>query len=738
MWEQILTKSSVLELIDKFVISQGDALIFPRYHQLDAVRSVLAHAKDHGAGQKYLIQHSAGSGKTNTISWLAHRLATLHDENNDAIFNTVLVITDRTVLDKQLQDAVTQIDHQRDFVAQINQDSKQLADALNGGTKVIISTLQKFPFVLKHLQAQQGKRFAVIIDEAHSSTTGKSMNKLTEGLSLEEAALMDQQLENETPDFEDQLLDEIDKVGPQANITFVALTATPKAGTLAKFGTPDVENQMRPFHLYAMKQAIEEGFILDVLKNYTTYKSFYEISKKIQDDPSLNTSKASKSLARFVSLHPTNIEAKTEIIIEHFRSRTAHLLGGEAKAMLVTSSRLHAVRYKEAFDRYIREKGYSDLKALVAYSGKVEERSETEWNGFGEAQLPEKFNSPEYQVLIVAEKYQTGFDQPKLQTMYVDKKLSGLKAVQTLSRLNRTYPGKEACGTFILDFQNTHEEILEAFKPYYEETTMIGEIDPNELNGLSDQLMRADVLREDEIRNFCEIYMKDGEPSVGDVSRLHSFLDQAASRFERLEEEAQRKFVTDAKRFVSLYVFVIQVFPYRDVDKHQLYVYLQMLLRKVTVGVSEKVDLYGKVELVNFEVREGQSGDIILTGGDGGLEPVIGGGGTKEPEKDLLSVIIDRFNAAHASEDFAQHRSQIEQLAQVALADELVQQQAINNNLDDFRLGFQNQFINYTVQSYEQNQEFFSKVLSSEQFKNDIVGIVSEFIYKQYNDEPRI
>jgi type I restriction enzyme R subunit len=743
MWEEMLGKARVLELIDKFIYLQSsekmvggkkkvsEALIFPRYHQLDAVRKLIGHAKEHGAGHNYLIQHSAGSGKTNTISWLAHRLATLHNEQDEVVFNSVIVVTDRTVLDGQLQKAVAQIDHQQGMVAQINKDSKQLADALNTGTKIIISTIQKFPFVIKYLQAMKGYRFAVIIDEAHSSTTGQSMNQLTAGLTLEEAERLDQQYENETLDFEDQMMQEIARVGPQPNISFVALTATPKASTLLKFGQKDESGQPKPFHLYAMKQAIEEGFILDVLKNYTTYKSFYQIAKKVQDDPEFEASKATKSLAKFVSLHPTNIEQKTEIMIEHFRTSTSHLLNGQAKAMVVTSSRLHAVRYKAAFDKYISDKGYADLKTLVAYSGKIEEKSESDWNGFGDAQLPEKFDSDEYQVLLVAEKYQTGFDQPKLQTMYVDKKLSGLKAVQTLSRLNRTYPGKEECGTFVLDFQNTHEEIQAAFEPYFKETTMIGEVDPNELYGIQSELMKKDVLRDEEIRHFCEIMFKKDKPTNADSAKLNSYLDQASSRFYQLEDEEQRDFIGKAKKFINIYVFVIQILPFEDVKLHQLHEYLKMLLKKISVGPTGKVDLENKIILTDFVIKQKESGNVGLVG-EGAIPYAISGGGMKEPELDLLSAIIERFNSSHASTDFAQHRAQIEQLSNIALMDEKLQKQAENNdNLDDFKLGFNHQFMEYSKAGYEQNTEFFGKVFENDQFRENIVGIISEYLYKK-------
>src|SRR5690554_2144403 len=507
-------------------------MIFPRFHQMDVVRKLTIDAKSNGAGKNYLIQHSAGSGKSNSIAWLSYRLSSLHDENNHRIFDSVIVITDRKVLDNQLQKTIYQFEHKDGVVQKIDKDSQQLADSLEAGLNIIITTLQKFPFVLDKIGELPSRKYAVIIDEAHSSQGGEATKKMKEVLSaktLEEA----QEIEFDSgldEDAEDEIRKSMESRGKQDNLSFFAFTATPKPKTIEVFGTPDKHGKPKPFHLYSMKQAIEEGFILDVLKNYTTYKTYYKLSKEIEEDPNVNKKQASRAIGRFLSLHPHNLAQKTEVIIEHFRQVVAKQIGGKAKAMLVTSSRLHAVRYKEEFDRYISEKGYKDIKTLIAFSGKViydaypEGVTEVDLNGFKERELPKKFASEEYQLLLVAEKYQTGFDQPLLHTMYVDKKLSGVKCVQTLSRLNRMYPGKE--DTFILDFVNDTEEILESFQPYYELTTIENNTDPNHLYDLKGEIEKAQIIWTTEIDNFCNIFFRSATMlSKKDQGKLNAFID---------------------------------------------------------------------------------------------------------------------------------------------------------------------------------------------------------------------
>jgi type I restriction enzyme R subunit len=489
MWEEILGKDSLLDILGNFMHLQQEelrfgknkvkkeSLIFPRYHQLDVVRRLRETVKREGVGHNYLIQHSAGSGKSNTIGWLAHTLSSLHNEQDQNVFDSIIVISDRRVIDRQLQDVIYQFRHKQGVVVKIDRDSEQLALALKEGAKIIITTLQKFPFVLDKIEDLLARKYAVLIDEAHSSQSGEASDKMKTVLTA-----------NAEKESEENLMEEdrvaqiaIDRQAKQKNICFFAFTATTKPKTLQAFGTIGADGKPHEWHLYSMRQAIEENFILDVLQNYTTYKTFFKLTKQIEEDPRFDKKKARRAIARFIDLHPYNLAQKVEVIIEHFKSSVMHKIGGQAKAMIITSSRLHAVRYKYEVDKYLREKrrlgdkSSERIKALVAFSGTVKddfgiEHTEANINGFSESELPERFAGEEYQLLLVADKYQTGFDQPLLHTMYVDKKLSGVRAVQTLSRLNRIYPGKD--DTFVLDFVNEAQEIQQAFQSFNEGTTL--------------------------------------------------------------------------------------------------------------------------------------------------------------------------------------------------------------------------------------------------------------------------
>jgi type I restriction enzyme R subunit len=524
LWEEVWQRDSFLDILGRFAHLQveeqkkpdgttttRESVIFPRYHQLDVVRRLEAAARRDGAGKSYLVQHSAGSGKSNSIAWLAHRLSSLHDEKDGRVFDSVVVVTDRKVLDQQLQENIYQFEHKQGVVEKIDENSQQLADALSSGTPIIITTLQKFPFVTEKIGKLPSRRYALIVDEAHSSQTGEAARHMKEVLAAKTLEDAEQQDDDEDETSEDHVLRVMASRGKQKNLSFFAFTATPKAKTLEVFGERDAEGKPTPFHLYSMRQAIEEGFILDVLKNYTTYKAFYRLIKAVEADPKVNKKQATSQLARFMSLHPHNIAQKTEVMVEHFRAKVRHKIGGKAKAMVVTSSRLHAVRYKQAFDKYISERGY-DIGVLVAFSGVVKdpdfdeiELTEVGMNrGIKEKELPGKFDSDQYQVLLVANKYQTGFDQPLLHTMYVDKRLSGVQAVQTLSRLNRMAPGKE--DTFVLDFVNKAEEIQNSFQPYYEQTVVAESADPHQLYELQHRLEAMQVFWAQEVEAFCRYF----------------------------------------------------------------------------------------------------------------------------------------------------------------------------------------------------------------------------------------
>ncbi|MDI3534516.1 MAG: type restriction enzyme subunit [Thermosediminibacterales bacterium] len=753
LWKEVLQKDSLLDIVRKFVFIEKEekkdekgkkrikeTMIFPRYHQLDAVRKLEADAREKGAGHNYLIQHSAGSGKTNTISWLAHRLANLHDDSDNPVFDSVVVITDRRVLDRQLQDSIYQLEHKFGVVKKIDRDSRQLAEALNGGARIIISTLQKFPFILDKVAELPKRKYAVIIDEAHSSSAGENMGALKEALSaksLEEAQRMDEEAENKREDANEQILSTLKKRGPQDNISFFAFTATPKAKTMEMFGTTGPDGLPHPFHLYSMRQAIEEGFILDVLQNYVTYETYYKIAKKIEDDPLFDRAKATKALARFVSLHPHNIAQKTEIMVEHFRNVTMHKIGGRAKAMVVTSSRLHAVRYKRAFDEYIKKKGYKDIKTLVAFSGTVNdggvEYTEPFMNGFREGELPERFGTDEYQILLVAEKYQTGFDQPLLHTMYVDKKLSGVKAVQTLSRLNRTCPGKD--DTFVLDFVNKAEDIQEAFKPYYEKTIVEETTDPNLVYDLQSKLNAYGVYLEEEVEEFARLFYKpDRDKTYYARAKMNSLIDAGVERFKKLDENTGRDFNSQAAKFTRLYSFLLQITPFEDVKLFKLYLYLTYLLRKLPKSKASRVNLTDKVALEYYTNKKTFEGSLSLAPNEEvvPLTPAkFAGTGVKEEQAEYLSTIIDKLNKRFGTDFTPADQLSVEQIKEDFAADAEMVAKAKANSMEDFRYAFKKAFMGKVVDRMGQNQKFFMKILDDEQFANALMELMLSEVYEK-------
>ncbi|MES9739430.1 type I restriction endonuclease [Peribacillus frigoritolerans] len=757
LWEEVLLPDSLLDILFRFVFVKKDdildsngevigerkMLIFPRFHQLDVVRKLEVDVKDKNVGQNYLIQHSAGSGKTNSISWLSHRLAKLHDEDNEAIFSSVIVITDRRVLDKQLQDAVYQLEHKAGMVERINKDSSQLANAITGETRIIITTLQKFPFIMEKVSGLERKKYAVIIDEAHSSQGGKASTALTNILSdktLEDAYEEDRIAEENMDNLDEQIVETIMKSGKQDNVSFFAFTATPKPKTLEKFGTIGTDGKPHAFHEYTMRQAIEEGFILDVLSNYTTYKTFYKIAKQVGDDPLVSQKQATKKLAQYVSLHPHNISQKTEIIIEHYRNFTRQKIGGRAKAMVVTASRLHAVHYKIAFDQYIDKMGYDDLKTIVAFSGVVKDGdlpyTEPDMNGFSEKELPDKFNSDEYKVLLVAEKYQTGFDEPLLHTMYVDKPLSGIKAVQTLSRLNRTCPGKD--DTFVLDFVNDPEDIKASFQPYYETTGLEEVTDPNILYDLQAELAPYQMYTEEEVRAVNELEMQGGfKKSAKQQMELNALIDKGVERFKRdLSVEEQEAFKASVTKFTRTYAFVLQIATFIDVELHKQYIYLNYLLCKLPRSKTDR-DIYMADDVAleyyrNQKVFEGGI-ELEITGGQE-LKPTSHGtAGVVEDEKVRLSSILeklnDRFGTEFTETDFLS-RDQVKADMINSLD---IQQKAKNNTKDNFKFAFEKSFMDFVIDRMGSNEKFFMKILENEEFKSFIMEDMMNEVYEEVN-----
>lgn len=659
--EAVFSRAVLLDVIGQFMhleaTGKSEVMIFPRFQQLDAVRRLIADARDHGAGRNYLIQHSAGSGKSNTIGWLAHHAIKLHDEADRPVFNTAIIVTDRIVLDRQLQGTVSQFEQTKGVVRKIDGTSKQLKEAIAKGARIVVTTIQKFSTDhLKEISGQGTRNFAVIVDEAHSSQSGKSAQALSDALTREAAS---------SDDIEDIIAAYQKARGPQANISFFAFTATPRNVTLERFGIKGPDGLPHPFHLYSMRQAIEEGFILDVLQNYMTYRAYYELEKAIEDDPKLSGRRGQRKVARYANLHPTAIGQKVEIIVEHFRRHVMGMLGGQAKAMIVTGSREHALRYYFGLRDYIKAQGYADLKALVAFSGELDYDGETyteaELNGFSETELPGRFDGfkpdgssyPEqYQILIVAEKYQIGFDQPKLCAMYVDRKLAGLQAVQTLSRLNRTMLGKDE--TYILDFQNTIEDIQNAFRPYYEVTALEANSDPNLVYDLEGRLFKFGYLDRDEIERFAKTFYK-GPLVGGDRARLEGLVREAVARFEADDDEGkQEEFRQLLKSYMRFYSFIAQVMKLEDTGLEKLYSYAAWLARLLpNREVPPEIEITDDMlRLQAFKVENKEQGSASLSPGDRAALKAISEFGAKqytEDEQKELSEIVRAFNDRHGT-----------------------------------------------------------------------------------------
>lgn len=666
LWERIWSRDSVLELVQHFVqeVEKEDdrgrktgerELIFPRYHQLDAVRRLVADARTRGPGQRYLIQHSAGSGKSNSIAWLAHQLSILHDADDRRVFDSVVVITDRRVLDRQLQRNVKDFEQTAGVVENIDRRSIQLKEALEAGKNIIVTTLQKFPVIASDIAALPGKRFAVIVDEAHSSQSGESTKSLRTVLragTLEEA---EREESGEEDDLEDRIMEEIRARGPQKNVSTFAFTATPKPKTLQLFGVRRGGGGYEAFSLYSMRQAIEEGFILDVLNNYTTYRTFWSLLKKVEDDPEYDRDTAAYLLRQFVDLHEHTIDKKIALMVEHFASHGVHAIGGKGKAMIVTRSRLHAVRYKRAADRYLRDRGYP-FRALVAFSGTVEDRGvrETEagMNGFPETATADAFRRDENRFLIVANKFQTGFDQPLLHTMYVDKKLAGVHAVQTLSRLNRTHPGKTE--TMVLDFANDAAEIEEAFAPHYDRTVLSGGTDPNQLHDLEHRVLAFGIFSEAEVDAFARLYFA---PEAAQ-ERLYNALAPVVDRFRAAEPPEQAEFRGVLNDYVRLYAFLSQLLTFAAPELEKLYVFGRLLLRVLPRDERAlPLEVQGTIELEHVKFARSHEGKIALQPRTGVLNPPNPAGAYSprveemEPLSKIIKELNDRFGTEFSEDD---------------------------------------------------------------------------------------
>lgn len=665
LWEEIFTRESLANILQHFVRFDGKStdalskrtLFFPRYHQLDVVRRLLRHASQNGVGHTYLIQHSAGSGKSNSITWAAYQLIETYPEREDLpgskglqnpLFDSVIVVTDRRLLDKQLRDNIKEFSEVKNIVAPAY-SSRDLQESLEQGKKIIITTIQKFPFIVDGIADLSEKRFAVIIDEAHSSQSGVAAGKMNQAMGMSQS-------EDDEEDVQDKVLKALQARKMKGNASYLAFTATPKNATLERFGTKKEDGTFEPFHLYSMKQAIEEGFILDVLANYTTYKSYYEIQKSIEDNPLFDTKKAQKKLRAYVERHKQTIGTKAEIITEHFISKVYNTkkLKGKAKAMVVTQNIESAIRYYLAINQILNDKG-NPFKIAIAFSGKKTvdgiEYSEAELNGFAEKDTRDKFDSDEYRILVVANKYLTGFDQPKLCAMYVDKKLQGVLAVQALSRLNRSADklGKKTEDLFVLDFFNQVEDIKASFDPFYTSTSLSEATDVNVLHELKGTLDDVGVYEWEEVEDFVKKYF-DGV----DAQLLSPIIDIAAHRFNEeleLEDEEKADFKIKAKQFVKIYGQMASIMEYEVLVWEKLFWFLKFLIPKLIVKTKEDElidELLNSVDLSTYGLERTKLNHVIgLDDSAAELDPQNpnprGAHGSEE-EKDPLDDIIRSFN----------------------------------------------------------------------------------------------
>lgn len=753
LWLRVLARESVLDLVRHFIheveVLDEDGrktgrkeLIFPRHHQLDAVRNLVAASRREGTGRRYLIQHSAGSGKSNTIAWLAHRLAILHDAKDERVFHTIIVITDRKVLDAQLQHTIHQFEQTLGVVENIDKTSRQLKQALEDGKTIIVTTLQKFPVIADEIGELPGKRFAVIVDEAHSSQSGESSKSLKKALSvadLEEAEKKEAKAKSVEDELEDAMLAEVKARGKIRNLSMFAFTATPKGKTLELFGTPGPDGKRAAFHLYSMRQAIEENFILDVLGNYATYKSYWKLLKTIEEDPKFDRRKASGLLKSFVELHPHSIANKVRIMLDHFETRVKAEIGGQAKAMVVTRSRLHAVRYFEEFRRQLAERR-SPYKALVAFSGTVsdgmKEYTEPGLNSEGlkeritESQTAGTFKKPDYRFLIVANKFQTGFDQPLLHTMYVDKILVGLNAVQTLSRLNRTHPGKS--GTMVLDFANEAETIREAFQDYYEATILSESTDPNLLYQKQSELLEFGVYTEADVEAFAKLYFNRKVTQ----DRLYAALAPFVQRFHDLQEEEQFDFRERLNDYRRLYAFLAQVMPFEDPGLEKLYQFARHLRKLLPLERKDlPVEIRQSIDMESYRLQETGSGKLALESKTGTLPPMGGSGKHAptaeelEPLSKIIAALNDRFGLNLGPED----RITIGQVMEKMGADPALEASVRVNPRDHVRLTFQRKFHDIFQDIVDSNFKLYKNYTNNPSFGEALL----ESVFNSYLRERR-
>jgi type I restriction enzyme R subunit len=766
LWEEIFQKDRWLKILESFVQLEvkttldksgskktKETLIFPRYHQLDAVTKLISAVKEEGAGKNYLFQHSAGSGKSNTIGWSAHQLSTLHNKQDKKVFDTVIVITDRTVLDEQLKDTISQFSSTAGVVVSIDSDrgskSGQLVEALTHGAMIVIVTLQTFPFILKEIRETttlKNKNFAVIADEAHSSQSGSSASQLRKVLGGDQLNVEDDE------SYEDYLIRETEARALPSNISFVAFTATPKGKTLELFGRKDENGMPLPFHLYTMKQAIQEGFILDVLQNFTPYRVAYKLAHggKDWDDKDVDKSEAAKTIARWVRLHPYNISQKVSIIVEHFRANVMWRLDNQAKAMVVTDSRQAAVRYKIEMEKYIKSEGYDkDISILVAFSGEVDDveygsDSFTEINmnkALKGAGIREGFTNEENKILIVANKFQTGFDQPLLVAMYVDKRIDGITAVQTLSRLNRTYPGKDL--TYVLDFVNDVETIRLAFEPYYEHSQLLASTNPDIVYDLSTKLDKQNIYSQQDIKNFVDAYrkptarQKDIQAALSSpVSRFNGQFTDAEDRDDKELIDQLTMFEKDLGSFCRLYEFLSQIVNYSDTEleaKYLFYRHLAPLIKPENRKLP--LELAG-LEMTHYKINTGKAVSIKLGSGDEdetGLKGItsVGSGKAKDPELVRLEELLNKLNDLFPEISETDRINLFRNAHNKMMENEELNKQAKANDESQFVQSpkFEEEMLDCLISSMDSHKAMTTKLLNDEKLRQRFKVLLAKSVF---------
>lgn len=773
-WENVLQKDNLMDILQKFIsyektekkevmpdgstnIKKTEKIIFPRYHQLDVVRELVRHVRENGPGHNYLIQHSAGSGKSNSIAWTAYRMASLHDSNNEAVYDSVIVVTDRRVLDQQLQATISSFDHTLGSVETIDdkKSSKDLLNAINKGKRVIVTTLQKFPVIYEQVQSAVGKHYAIIVDEAHSSQTGQSAMKLKAALAdvsdaLEEYAELEQKAVDEI-EAKDILVQDMLSQGKHKNLSFFAFTATPKGKTLEIFGEPQPDGSFHPFHIYSMRQAIEEGFILDVLANYTTYKMCYQIAKNVPDNPDVPTSKAVRTIRRYEELHPHNLAQKAAIIVETFRDVTKHKIGGLGKMMVVTASRLAAVRYYHEIKRYLEQNDYDDIEIMIAFSGSLKDPDnpnspeytessmnvDSNGNRVKESQTKSVFHD-EGDILIVAEKYQTGFDEPLLHTMIVDKELRDVKAVQTLSRLNRTYPGK--VDTYVLDFVNDVDRIREAFQQFYQETSLDEEINFDLIYTTQKILRDFKVYTDADIEAVSQIYFDpDIRKANATQGKISNILKPVADKYNQLNQEQRYQFRREVRAFVKWYNYISQITRMFDKELHKEYILCSYLAKLLPSDKTQPFDLDNRVKLEYYRLEKTYEGAIELEATPGSWKPTQPkrAGGQKD-RLSPLDEIIARINEEFFGDFTDADRVMVDTLYTKMRQDAKVKKAAKSNDRQVYeRSIFPGIFDTTAQQAYMENTEAYEQLFLDAEKYRIIQQALAERLYRELHGDSK-